>query len=165
MRHTISTLVYGFDATDRVLLLERAREPNRGLWSPPGGKLETATGESPHACAVRETREELGLSLSLGEVRLTGIVSEHGYEGSAHWLMFLFEILPRLSGTPPPIAEGRFEFFDRPALDSLPMPRTDRERIWPLFWQHRGGFFVAHCHCQPGRPDAWTVVESRPAVP
>lgn len=164
MRHTISTLLYGFDAADRVLLLERAREPNRGLWSPPGGKLETATGESPHACAIREAREELGLALSLEEVRLTGIVSEHGYEGSAHWLMFLFEILPRLDRTPPPIAEGRFEFFDRAALDALHLPRTDREQLWPLFWRHRSGLFVAHCHCQPGVPDTWTVVESRPVA-
>ena len=54
--YKIATLLYAFDAEDRVLLLERAREPNRGLWSPPGGKLETATGESPHACAARVSR-------------------------------------------------------------------------------------------------------------
>jgi len=47
--YKISTLLYGFNAADEVLLLERAQEPNRGLWSPPGGKLHTHTGESPHA--------------------------------------------------------------------------------------------------------------------
>ncbi len=79
MDYQISTLLYGFDAADRVLLLERAREPNRGLWSPPGGKLETASGESPHGCAIREAGEELGLTFSVTDLRLTGIVSEHGF--------------------------------------------------------------------------------------
>lgn len=36
--YRVATLLYAFDPADRVLLLERAREPNRGLWSPPGGK-------------------------------------------------------------------------------------------------------------------------------
>lgn len=160
--YKISTLLYAFDAEDRVLLLERAREPNRGLWSPPGGKLMTATGESPHACAAREAHEELGLSFGAGDLHLTGIISEHGYEGTAHWLMFLFEIRPRLRVLPPPIAEGRFAFFRRDELESLPVPRTDRDRIWPLFWEHRGGFFVAHCHCHAEGSHRWTLEDSRP---
>ena len=49
--------------------MERAQEPNLGLWSPPGGKLESATGESPHECAQREALEELGLFAPLSELR------------------------------------------------------------------------------------------------
>jgi 8-oxo-dGTP diphosphatase len=59
----IATLLYCFNEHDDVLLLERAQEPNRGLWSPPGGKLHTATGESPYACGCREAEEELGLKV------------------------------------------------------------------------------------------------------
>ena len=51
--YKIATLLYGFNERDDVLLLERAQEPNRGLWSPCGGKLHTGTGESPYACAGR----------------------------------------------------------------------------------------------------------------
>lgn len=159
--YKIATLLYCFNADDEVLLLERAQEPNRGLWSPPGGKLHQEGGESPHACAVREAREELGMSFSVSDVRLTGIISEHGYAGEAHWLMFLFEITHVLNKLPPPIREGRFEFFDRATLDSLKLPQTDREKIWPLFWEHRGGFFVAHCHCQPDGRNQWTLEQSR----
>lgn len=158
--YKIATLIYAFDARDRVLLLERVREPNRGLWSPPGGKLETALGESPHACGAREAREEIGLDLSPQDLRLAGIVSEHGYEGTAHWLMFLFEVRPRLDALPPPGEEGRFAFFSRDELAGLPMPRTDRDRIWPLFWEHRGGFFAAHCHCHPDGTHTWTTDQS-----
>ena len=163
--YKISTLLYAFDPGDRVLLLERARDPNRGLWSPPGGKLETGLGESPHACAAREAHEELGLRLGPSDLHLAGIVSEHGYLGTAHWLMFLFEIQPRLARLPPAIAEGRFAFFERDRLPTLQLPRTDRDQIWPLFWRHRGGFFVAHCHCHADGTDTWTLEESRPVAP
>jgi 8-oxo-dGTP diphosphatase len=162
--YKISTLLYGFNDQDEVLLLERAQEPNLGLWSPCGGKLKTETGESPFACACREAREEIGLPLAPADLHLTGLVSEHGYEGREHWLMFLFEVMPRLKTCPPPHPEGRFSFFAPDAIPSLKLPVTDRARIWPWFWEHRGGFFAAHCHCHPhGRHD-WTLEESRPAL-
>ena len=160
--HKLATLLYAFDEADDVLLLQRAQEPNLGLWSPPGGKLKTDVGESPYACACREAAEEMGLSLSPDELALTGIVSEHGFRGAAHWLMFLFEVKPRLRLTPPPHREGEFAFHPRAALDALRLPATDREQIWPLFWRHRGGFFAAHCHCHPGGNNVWVVEESRP---
>src|SRR5207245_9334599 len=94
--YKISTLLYCFNERDEVLLLERRKEPNLGLWSPCGGKLETDSGESPYACACREAMEEIGLDISPADLHLTGIVSEHGYEGQAHWLMFLFELKHRL---------------------------------------------------------------------
>lgn len=160
--HKISTLLYAFDPQDRVLLLQRRREPNRGLWSPPGGKLLTALGESPYACAQREAGEEMGLNLPLSGLHLTGLISESGYQGTAHWLMFLFEIRPRLESKPPAIEEGEFEFFHRTDLADLPIPTTDRDRIWPWFWEHRGGFFSAHCACRGPESTHWTLEESLP---
>lgn len=161
--YKISTLLYCFNERDEILLLERAQEPNRGFWSPPGGKLKTDTGESPYACACREAHEELGLELTPRDLHLTGLISEHGYQGTAHWLMFLFEVKPRLRSCPPPMREGRFEFFSRAALANLKLPQTDAESIWPLFWQHRGGFFAAHCHCHEGGRNNWTVEEGHVA--
>jgi len=158
--YKIATLLYCFNTQDHVLLLERAQEPNRSLWSPCGGKLHTEAGESPYACAIREAQEELGLNIRLGDLHLTGLVSEHGYEGQAHWLMFLFEVLPKLNSLPPAMREGRFEFFPRDRIETLKLPRTDREQVWPQFWKHRGGFFAAHCRCQPEASDSWTIEES-----
>jgi 8-oxo-dGTP diphosphatase len=163
--YKISTLLYCFSDRDEVLLLERTKEPNQGLWSPCGGKLHMDAGESPYACACREAHEELGVSLRPHDLHLTGLVSEHGYEGQAHWLMFLFEVKPHFRVLPPPIAEGRFQFFKADAIRSLELPSTDREQIWPLFWQHRGGFFAAHCHCHPDRRNEWTIEESSSALP
>lgn len=162
--YKISTLLYCFDSQDRVLLMERAREPNRGLWSPCGGKLMTDIGESPYACACREAREEIGLELTPADLHLLGIVSEAGYQGQAHWLMFLFEVKVRLRAVPPPHEEGRFSFFERAELATIKMPETDLEQIWPLVWQHRKGFFAAHCRTVPGGANEWSLEESRPAV-
>ena len=44
-----------------LLLMRRAMEPRRGFWTPPGGFVEL--GESPEDAAVREGREEVGLTL------------------------------------------------------------------------------------------------------
>jgi 8-oxo-dGTP diphosphatase len=158
--YKIATLLYCFNERDEILLLERTQEPNRGFWSPPGGKLKTDTGESPYACACREAHEEIGLELTPQDLNLTGLISEHGYQGTAHWLMFLFEVKPRLKRLPLPMSEGRFEFFPRIALAGLRLPQTDVETIWPMFWQHRGGFFAAHCHCHEGRRNEWTMEQS-----
>jgi len=160
--YKVATLLYCFNPQGEVLLLERAQEPNLGFWSPCGGKLHTHEGESPYACACREASEELGITLQARDLHLTGLVSEHGYQGQSHWLMFLFEVTRTLTELPPPHREGRFQFFPRSALDTLHVPPTDREYIWPLFWQHRGGYFAAHCHCYPDGRNDWRLEESHP---
>ncbi len=159
--HKIATLLYCFNECDDILLLERAQQPNLGLWSPCGGKLHTETGESPHACACREAAEEIGLALQPTDLHLTGMVAEQGYQDESHWLMFLFEVRPKLANLPPPHREGRFQFFPRAALAALALPQTDREQIWPLFWRHRGGFFAASCRCLPEGRNEWRLEESR----
>ncbi len=52
----------------RVLLIRRGAEPARGRWDIPGGFLEE--NEAPKDGAVREIREELGLDLQAGDLKL-----------------------------------------------------------------------------------------------
>jgi 8-oxo-dGTP diphosphatase len=54
------------DGEGRLLLVRRGREPSRGLWSIPGGRVEA--GESLETAAVREAHEETGLTVVLGAV-------------------------------------------------------------------------------------------------
>ena len=61
--YKVATLLYCFNERDEILLLERAQEPNRGFWSPCGGKLKMDIGESPYTCACREAGEELGIKI------------------------------------------------------------------------------------------------------
>ena len=159
--YKVATLLYCFNERDEILLLERAQEPNRGFWSPCGGKLKMDIGESPYTCACREAGEELGVTLAVSDLHLAGIVSEHGFQGNTHWLMFLFEVTKKLTALPPPHEEGRFQFYRREQIDALHIPLTDRERIYPWFWQFRGGFFAAHCHCHPDGRNEWTLEEAK----
>ncbi|GHF23461.1 NUDIX hydrolase [Amycolatopsis deserti] len=64
------------DQAGRLLLVQRANEPGRGLWSIPGGRVEP--GETDSEALVREMREETGLVVRPGE--LAGHVIRGRYE-------------------------------------------------------------------------------------
>ncbi|MBQ6534966.1 MAG: NUDIX hydrolase [Opitutales bacterium] len=137
----ISALVFVSDGRGRQLLIRRAKEPNFGLWSPIGGKLEMALGESPFECAARETREEIGLDVGESDFHLFAMVSERGYEGSAHWLMFLFDCKKKIDSLPEDIGEGRFGLFDYSDIKSgkVEIPETDKTLLWNLWEKYREG--------------------------
>lgn len=60
-----------YDDAGRLLVVQRANEPGRGLWSVPGGRVEP--GEDDAAALVREMLEETGLQVAtdalVGRVR------------------------------------------------------------------------------------------------
>jgi 8-oxo-dGTP diphosphatase len=64
-----------YDDEGRLLVVRRANEPGRGLWSVPGGRVEP--GEDDAAALVREMREETGLEVAPGP--LIGTVQRGPY--------------------------------------------------------------------------------------
>ena len=152
MQYKISVLIFLKDQNGRFLLLERAKEPNKGLWSPIGGKLEMATGESPFECAIRETHEEIGVTLTEKDLHLFCMAAEKAYEGKSHWLMFLFECQKPLEELPAAIDEGHFAFFRREEIDALPIPETDRQGLWEIYDRYRHTFVALKVDCRPGAP-------------
>jgi 8-oxo-dGTP diphosphatase len=152
LAYKIAVLVFLENTAGEHLLMLRAKPPNLGIWSPIGGKLETAIGESPFECAVRETFEETGHQFASGDFHLFAIIAEKAYEGQSHWLMFLFRGKKPLTVLPPEIAEGRFAFFSRAAIDALPIPETDRSALWPVYDRYRDRFVALKADCMPGKP-------------
>lgn len=150
--YKIAVLVFVENAAGEHLLLLRAKPPNLGVWSPIGGKLETATGESPFECAARETREETGLVAPPEAFHLFAMVAEKAYEGQSHWLMFLFRCRVPIDQLPPAMTEGSFGFFSREAVSALPLPETDRTALWPIYDRYRDGFVALRADCAPGQP-------------
>lgn len=64
---------------ERVLVVQRGREPSLGRWTLPGGAVDL--GERMRDAAAREVREECGIEIEVGEVVtvLDNIVrDEHG---------------------------------------------------------------------------------------
>jgi 8-oxo-dGTP diphosphatase len=145
--YKISVLVFIENAAGEQLLLLRAKQPNLGVWTPIGGKLEMTIGESPFECAIRETAEETGLSVRQEDLHLFAMIAEKAYQGSTHWLMFLFRCKKTIGEIPADISEGRFGFFSRDAIRTLPIPETDKAALWPIFDQYKDGFVSLRADC------------------
>lgn len=50
----------------QILLVQRGRDPGKGLWAVPGGKVDR--GEPLRSAVRREVLEETGLDVEIGEV-------------------------------------------------------------------------------------------------
>ncbi len=180
MSSTVPTLPYKLaclcdlrDDQGRILLLRRLKEPNKGLCSPIGGKLDMATGESPAQCAQREIHEEAGIHVPINRLHLTGLISEQAFEGKGHWLLFYYRVLGPVKVDWTDIREGKLEWFHPHEIEALPLPETDRRIIWPTVRKaearynpadpaSRPGFFTLHIDCSKlgtdGKPAmTWSV--------
>lgn len=51
---------------NRILLVKRGKEPNKGLWSIPGGAIEL--GETIYEAGAREVLEECNVKIRIGRV-------------------------------------------------------------------------------------------------
>jgi len=116
----LATLVYAL-RDERVLLVRRNTEPNRGLWVAPGGKLEH--GESPVDCAVREMREETGLAIDRPVLR--AVMTETSPRADYQWLTFIF-VAWDFDGTfTPAPGVGEFRWVPVDEVAKLPIPPAD----------------------------------------
>jgi 8-oxo-dGTP diphosphatase len=150
--YKISTLVYLRNREGQLLLMQRNKAPNKGLWSPIGGKLEMGSGESPYEAAVREVGEEIGLTIQPTDLHLFAMIAEKNYEDRCHWLMFLFDCKVCLNELPPPIDEGTFCFFNDAEIADLDVPETDRSQLWRVYFKSRKDFVALRADCHSDVP-------------
>ena len=104
---------------DQFLLLKPAKPPFVGHYLPVGGKLEPH--EDPHSAAVRELREETGMTverLQYGGVLIETSPTEYNWQSS----IYLADIPWQ---TPPECPEGELEWVPFAQLAQVPTPPTD----------------------------------------
>ncbi len=117
----LATLVYAI-RDDEVLLHRRAKDPNKGRWVAPGGKLEPT--ESPTECALREMREETGLELQ--DPMLRGVMVEVSPRPDYQWITFIFAATRWEGELEPAPGIGEFRWVRIPEVFALPIPATDQ---------------------------------------
>ena len=100
-----------YDDEGRLLVVQRANEPGRGLWSVPGGRVEP--GEDDAAALVREMREETGLDVAPGP--LVGSVRRGPYAIADYRCSVVGGVLCAGDDA----LDARF--VDRAALEALPL--------------------------------------------
>ena len=104
---------------DGLLLLKRAREPNRGLYVPVGGHVDAF--EPPRNAAIREVQEETGLLLA--DVRFCGVLVETS-PSKYNWVTFVYSA--EVERFPPPdCSEGVLEWVATSRLGNIATPPTD----------------------------------------
>lgn len=123
------------DHTGRVLLIERT--DNR-LWSIPGGAMEP--GETISECAIRETREETGITVDI--VRLVGI-----YTNPAHVISYdngevrqqfsiCFACRPTSGELAPSDESNTVGYYTLAEVDAMNMHPSIRKRISDALANH-----------------------------
>ena len=121
--HINSTLIYLENEAGEYLMLHRVKKKNdinRDKWIGVGGGFEH--GESPEECAIRETREETGLTLT--DYRFRGIVT-FDCEGQETLYMYLFTA-SAWTGELSECSEGDLEWVPKKKVYSLPIWEGDK---------------------------------------
>lgn len=110
---------------DQVLLAMKKRGFGEGKWNGAGGKVQE--GENIRDAAIRETREELGVTLRLADLTKAAEITFRFPEHPA-WdqVMHVF-VLSRWEGEPQESDEMRPQWFPKRALPKAEMWAADCE--------------------------------------
>jgi len=119
---------------DRMLLVKRGKEPNKGMWSIPGGGIEL--GETVYEAARREVREECSISIEIERVldAADNIVRDEKSRIKYHYT--IIDVLARYAGGAAKAQSdaeecGWFRPEELAAVDMTPTLRAmlERQRI------------------------------------
>jgi 8-oxo-dGTP diphosphatase len=104
---------------DSFLLLKRKKDPNKGKFTPVGGKLDPH--ESPKQAALRETFEETGILVN--DMKYCGLLTETS-PVEYNWTNYVY--LAEIDFImPPPCNEGDLHWINFEDVLRMETPRTD----------------------------------------
>ncbi len=111
---------------DRVLLVRRAMNPERGKWALPAGYIDY--GEDPRAACIREVREETGLEIAISRL----IAVEGGPEKFGASIVIIFG--GRVIGGTARAQDDAAALMWYAARDPLPELAFDSTRAMLALW-------------------------------
>jgi mutator protein MutT len=118
----------------KILLIRRANEPGKGLWSIPGGLVEL--GETVRDAAKREVEEETGISVEIGDLIdvIDNIIRDE--KGAIKFHYVLVDFLARPLSEEPiihPSSEALDAgWFSPQELEKLPITKTAQRLLKKL---------------------------------
>ncbi len=143
----LATLCYVVDKNkNSSLMIHRVKKQNdyhHGKWNGLGGKFEQ--GETPEECAIREIKEESGLTVK--SVCLKGFITFPMFDGKEDWYVFLFtadDFYGELIDSP----EGQLEWIPNEKLTEINL--WDGDKIF-IPWLFQDKFFSAKFKYQDGK--------------
>ena len=135
----LATLCYVIDKKENTtLMIHRVKKENdfhHGKWNGLGGKFEP--GESPEECAIREIKEESGLSVK--NIKMKGFITFPLFDGKDDWYVFLF-VADKFVGNLIDSSEGNLKWIPNDMLTKINLWEGD---IYFIPWLFQEKFFSA----------------------
>lgn len=147
----LATLCY-VSKDNKTLMLYRNKKENdyhEGKWNGLGGKFEL--GESPEECAIREIKEESGLTVKA--LSMKGFITFPLFDGKDDWYVFLF-VIDDFEGNLIDSPEGKLEWIDNKNL--LELNLWDGDKIF-IPWLFEENYFSAKFNYENGKYKNHTV--------
>jgi 8-oxo-dGTP diphosphatase len=143
----LATLCYVMDKKNKMtLMIHRTKKKNdyhEGKWNGLGGKFEK--GESPEECAIREIKEESGLSVQAPVMH--GFITFPNFDGVDDWYVFIFTV-EEFSGNMIDSPEGKLEWI--PDEKVMELNLWEGDKIF-LEWLYNNRFFSAKFNYENGK--------------
>lgn len=141
----LATLCY-VQKENKTLMLYRNKKENdyhEGKWNGLGGKFEL--GESPEDCAIREIKEEAGLTVK--NLIMKGFITFPLFDEVDDWHVFLF-VIDKFEGELIDSPEGKLEWIENDKLSEINLWEGDKIFIQ---WLFEDKFFSAKFNYENGK--------------
>ena len=142
----LATLCYVINKkSNSTLMIHRVKKENdyhQGKWNGLGGKFEQ--GESPEDCAIREIKEESGLTVN--NITMKGFITFPMFDGKEDWYVFLF-VSDKYEGKLIDSKEGNLAWIPNEKLMEINL--WDGDKIF-IPWLFKDKFFSAKFNYKNG---------------